>query len=513
LLHRARGRDRAALAELIATKYHTMLAFAQALVGVRAGQSAVPADVANEAALRLLKVTHISCESELHFENYLRAVVRNQFLSYLRTRSAKKRCATGVRVDLDVAMPGVVDQRHTEGTLMVIVGEMAHDDDVFKMIQMHYFQEQDVPSIARYFGVSVSAVYRSLKKGKETLRALLAPDPSTHARASNGAPRCIDHYRVERELGRGANGIVYRVIDAATDQPYAMKILSTSAVSRRTHWRFAHEIEILQRLNSPGHAGVARFRHSGRAGSENPNATDSWCYGQPYYVMQNIEGITLKRFLEDSSKSMSDRLRVFARLCRAAEYLHLREVVHRDLKPANVLVNDDGQPTIIDYGIAIDGRCRSSLLRDERGFIGTMSYAAPEQREGRMAQLGVATDVYALGVILHEMLTGKPYAGVRLNKTLASMAVDPSIGRNGETAQFRYYLTAVLATALARSPSSRFRHAGAFGERIELLLDRYDRRARYSLSDLVSSRQADETPLHVALHREIALARIAGHLH
>lgn len=508
----ARHGDRAVMGELIARMYRKMLHFARIRLATNFKLSVEAADIANDATIRLLKLTHLSCENEEHLENYIRAVVWTQCLNHLRRRSAEKRNAPGKCLPLEAVAQVGLDERATMGTVLVLLDELGRNDNAFKMLKMYYVEECDARRIARYFGVSVSAVYRDLKRAKIQLRMILAPNGKGRPSQKAGAPRCIDHYRITRELGRGANGVVYRVTDAATGRPFAMKVLMCRGASKRLRWRFAHEVELMQRLNMPGHPGVARFVHRGEVGAESPNTCDSWCHGQPYFVMENIDGETLDRFMT-AKHGTRERLRVFARLCRAAEYLHLRNITHRDLKPSNVLVAPDGLPTIIDYGLAVDQECRSTLVSDDGRFVGTLRYAAPEQREKKSALVGVRTDVYALGLILYEMLASKNYAGVRLSDALrvqnvgADMAADPE-----DVAAFRYYLSAILATALAKRPTDRFCHAGEFGQRIEELLACMNDRPRRRRLGFLSPTTGSDKRLYSVFRREVAIARGAGHV-
>lgn len=512
MLVRARRGDRAVMSELIARMYRKMLHFARMRLAANLKLSVEATDIADEAALRLLKLTHLSCENEEHLENYFRAVVWSQCLNHLRRRTAEKRKTPGNCVPLEAVLQVEPERKATMGTVLVILDELAKDDNAFKMMKMYYAEEREVRDIARYFGVSVSAVYRDLKRAKIQLRMLLAPNGKGRTSQGTGAPRCIDHYRITRELGRGANGVVYRVTDAATGRPFAMKVLMCRGASKRLRWRFAHEVEIMQRLNIPGHSGVARFVHSGEVGAENPNGFESWCHGQPYYVMENIEGETLDRFIT-AKHSTRERLRVFARLCRAAEYLHLRNITHRDLKPSNLLVAPSGLPTIIDYGLAVDGKCKSTLVSDEGRFVGTLRYAAPEQRERKSALVGVRSDVYALGLILYEMLASKNYAGRALSDALRDQQVGADVASDPEdVAAFRYYLSAILATALAKRPADRFRHAGEFGQRVEELLARLNGRPQRRFPRFLSPTTESEKPLYSVFRREIAIARGAGHV-
>lgn len=210
--------------------------------------------------------------------------------------------------------------------------------------------------------------------------------------------RLIGQYKLLGEIGQGGMGVVYR--GARADEQYekivAVKLLRRGLDTEEMRRRFAHERQILAKIDHPN---IARLIDAG-------TTEDGW----PYLVMDYVEGVVITRYCDEHRLSTSARLKLFLSVCSAVAYAHQNLVIHRDIKPANVLVTAEGIPKLLDFGIA-------KLLNtetDEQGStvtqLGAMTpeYASPEQV--RCEQVTTATDVYSLGVLLYELLTGhRPY--------------------------------------------------------------------------------------------------------
>jgi LysM repeat protein/predicted Ser/Thr protein kinase len=212
----------------------------------------------------------------------------------------------------------------------------------------------------------------------------------------------IEGYEVLEEIGRGSYGVVYRARQrAAGSRVVALKVLLGEAFAGAADLRrFEREVEIASDLNHPN---IARIYDSGLA------------HGRHYFAMEYIEGQALDEFCTSRNLPLKDRLRLFTAVCEAVAFAHRRGVIHRDLKPSNIKVSNEGIPYVLDFGLAKtqstaeDAEIRSMLTM--AGMVmGTLPYMAPEQAEGRSSAIDTRTDVYALGVILYELLTGKyPY--------------------------------------------------------------------------------------------------------
>ena len=210
----------------------------------------------------------------------------------------------------------------------------------------------------------------------------------------------IGHYRLIRRLADGGMAIVYLAErqDGHFRKRVALKILTTDLCNEEMLLRFRGERQILAQFNHPNIAQLLD-------GGETPD-------GQPYVVMEYISGSSLVDHIQNQNLSIRDRLQLFLKVCLAVEYSHQHLIVHRDIKPDNILVNMQGIPKLLDFGIAKLLRPDFVQMQMAKTQIGekllTPLYASPEQIQG--GQIGTTSDVYSLGVLLFEILTGKlPY--------------------------------------------------------------------------------------------------------
>ncbi|MBL8763871.1 MAG: serine/threonine protein kinase [Phycisphaerae bacterium] len=212
----------------------------------------------------------------------------------------------------------------------------------------------------------------------------------------------VSRYRVEGLLGQGGMGAVYRARQAQPDRAVALKLIRPGVGDDGLIRRFLLEAEVLGRLQ---HAAIAQIHEAG--------TTDAGLGAQPYFVMELIEGVPLTRYVRERGSGLRERLELFARICDGVQHAHQKGVIHRDLKPGNILVTSDGQPKILDFGVAraTDSDVQAATVQTDVGqIIGTVPYMSPEQVSGDPAELDTRSDVYALGVILYELLTGRmPY--------------------------------------------------------------------------------------------------------
>jgi hypothetical protein len=211
--------------------------------------------------------------------------------------------------------------------------------------------------------------------------------------------RRIGRYEILRQLGEGGMGTVYLAAleDFGERQVFALKIVRPEAVTEAVLRRFKREREILETLNHPN---IARVHGGGTTGE-----------GLPYLVMDFVDGRTIDTYCDEHELDIPARMKLFRDVCAAVQYAHEQHVVHRDLKPSNILVTSDGVVKLLDFGIArMAGTGPDSPTRLTRSdmLLMTPEYASPEQISG--ATVTPASDVYALGVVLYELLTGRrPY--------------------------------------------------------------------------------------------------------
>src|SRR5215813_14329780 len=213
--------------------------------------------------------------------------------------------------------------------------------------------------------------------------------------------RRVGAYRIEREIGRGGMGAVYEAVraDKEFSKRVAIKLVKRGMDTDFILRRFRKERQILAALDHPN---IALLLDGG--------TTED---GLPYFVMEFIEGQPLYRYCDEHKLTIADRLRLFLSICDAVQYAHQKQVVHRDIKPSNVFVTSAGGVKLLDFGIAklLNPNLVGDITHDPTAtamLLMTPEYASPEQVQG--GPIRPTTDVYSLGVLLYELLTGhRPY--------------------------------------------------------------------------------------------------------
>jgi serine/threonine protein kinase len=264
-------------------------------------------------------------------------------------------------------------------------------------------------------------------------------------------------YRLERPLGYGGMGTVWLAhrCDGRFEGQAAVKILNLALLPEAGQERFRREGSVLARLSHPG---IARLLDVGVGGS-----------GQPYLVLEYVDGVPIDRYVVSPPLSLPDRLRVFLQVLAAVGHAHAHLVLHRDLKPSNILVAPDGTVKLLDFGIAklLDDESAglATTLTLDGGQVLTPRYAAPEQLRGEA--LTTATDVYALGVLLYLLLSGR-------HPTSTGDEAPPEIVQavlEREPAPLGLGdLDLVLGKALRKVPAERYHSAEALAEDIGRVL-------------------------------------------
>lgn len=275
------------------------------------------------------------------------------------------------------------------------------------------------------------------------------------------APRWIGDYRIEGTLGSGGMGVVYRAEQQSPRRTVALKVIrgvgGESAVRR-----FQREAELLGRLQHPN---IALIHEAGLARERDAQEREHGPL-RPYFAMEFVHGTPIVDYVVSRALSVPARVELFTRVCDAIDHAHARGVLHRDLKPANILVDEQGQPKVLDFGIAraLDRDHATTIQTAVGEVIGTLPYMSPEQVGGKPSEVGVRSDVYALGVVLFEMLTGRrpiDLAGRSLPEAVRLITDDEPTRLASLDRTLRGDLETIVARCLEKEPARRYPGAGA----------------------------------------------------
>lgn len=313
------------------------------------------------------------------------------------------------------------------------------------------------------------------------------PDSNSDSSIDSALPEAAG-YQLLREISRGGQAIVYEAVQQSTQRTVAIKVLLAGPqASHRDLSRFDREVQILATLDHPNIVQVID-----RGKTED---------GSDFLAMPFIRGLALNDWLADYFRLHPDGpppndpaelLRMFLLICDAVNVAHLRGIVHRDLKPSNIRVDERGQPHILDFGLA-----RATLMFQADGssditltgqFLGSLAWASPEQARGEPSLIDTRTDVYALGIVLFQMLTGSfPYQVVGamrdvLNNIVSAVPIPPSAvlaaseatqaqeSRTPRESPLNAVLDAIVLKALAKRRDDRYQNAGEFAQDVTAYL-------------------------------------------
>ncbi len=266
----------------------------------------------------------------------------------------------------------------------------------------------------------------------------------------------VGPWRIIREVGHGGMGTVYEAhrVDDQFEKRVALKTVAPGRASAALLQRFRHERQILARLE---HRNIATFLDGGVTPA-----------GQPFFVMEFVEGEPLDRWCEARQAGAAQRVQLFRQVCAAVQYAHEHLVIHRDLKPRNILVSADGSVKLLDFGIAklLDPTQSGDALTETGALPMTAVYASPEQRHGQ--PVTTATDIYSLGVILYELLAGRrPYGPEAPDIGILDQQPQPpsrGVTDRARRAELQGDLDSIVLKAMRPEPDQRYRSAQAVAD-------------------------------------------------
>ena len=387
--------------------------------------------------------------------------------------------------------------------LKAVVADALEKDDLAERRAFVARACQDDPSVLREAEAMLAFSPQRLERQAETIATVL------RGAEPNRTDERIGSYRILRELGRGGMGAVYLAerADDEFNKQVAIKLLKRGTDTDEVLRRFRSEREILARLEQPN---IARLIDGG--------TTED---GLPYFVMEYVIGEPVTEFCRSRELSIEERLRLFLKICGAVQFAHQNLVVHRDLKPGNILVTTEGEPKLLDFGIA-------KLLAAEDGIMSltiadhqrlTPAYASPEQVRGE--PVTTASDVYALGALLYELLTGTsahtfataPPSPTELLRVVGDVApvrpsaaaTDPAIRRN-----LRGDLDNILLQALRKEPERRYATVDGMANDIRRYQGNFPVRARKDTVGYRTAKFVRRNRLAAAAASIVLLALLVG---
>ncbi|MEE8452598.1 MAG: serine/threonine-protein kinase, partial [Thermoguttaceae bacterium] len=297
---------------------------------------------------------------------------------------------------------------------------------------------------------------RSTDGGRDDQSETMAIEPPMDTAvepAMGNLPREFGPYELLSEIGRGGMGVVYKARQTGLDRTVAIKMILSAHLASAEHVR---------RFQAEARA-AARVRHPHIV----PIHEVGQLHGQDYFAMELIEGESLAERIARGLLGVESAVRLLVAIARAVDHLHEQDIVHRDLKPSNILLDGEELPYVTDFGLA-KVFAGDSQMTATGVIAGTPSYMAPEQASGNHGEIGPAVDVYSLGAILYELLTGRPpfRAETPLDTLLEVLGREPTLPRQLNS-RIPRELELICLKCLAKSPDDRYGSAGAMADDLE----------------------------------------------
>lgn len=283
----------------------------------------------------------------------------------------------------------------------------------------------------------------------------------------NAAPGWeVPGFAILKRIGEGGMGVVYEAQQHMPRRRVAIKVLRDDVRCDRALRRFEFEGHVLAHLTHPG---IARVYETGTIEVDGRR--------RPYLAMERVDGVPITAFVTRERLDIDERVRLMTRVCDAVQHAHQKGIFHRDLKPGNILVDGTGQPRIVDFGTAgIDDELTElrSWQTATAELIGTIRYMSPEQLEGESGDVDARSDIYALGVVLYEILTGRmPHAssGPAFHQLARAICEEDPIPVGSIDRVLRGDLEAIVQMALEKRPEQRYPSAAALADDMTRMLD------------------------------------------
>ena len=301
----------------------------------------------------------------------------------------------------------------------------------------------------------------------------------------------INGYEVQRAIGRGGMGVVFKAIQSNTRRQVALKVLLEGPfATSQARKRFEREISLSAQLRHPN---IIPIYDSG--------AFD----GRMFYAMEYVRGLPLDEWAAKTHPSVRQKITLFIKICDAMRHAHQRGVIHRDMKPSNILIQSDNKPNLLDFGLAKQGTFGDMTTSLTAQIIGTPAYMSPEQAAGDPSGIDVRTDVYSLGVVLYELLTNKmPYdTQSSMGQLLNHIARTEADESNLKNAGLDVEVCAIVMKALEKSKEERYQSVDALMSDLQ----------RYLNDEPISVRTSSGIYLltkAIRKHRRLAMVLLLG---
>jgi eukaryotic-like serine/threonine-protein kinase len=318
------------------------------------------------------------------------------------------------------------------------------DEELQKELLSLLGGEEDAESFLDRPAMDLAA--RELAKSSEGAEEIVLRTP---------LPASIGRYRILRVLGEGGMGVVYEAEQEDPRRVVALKVIRIGLATPERLSRFRHESDALGRLQHPG---IAQIYEASMA--------DTGFGLQPYFAMELIRGLPLDRYAEEHRLSTRQKLELMTKICDAVSHAHQRGLIHRDLKPGNILVDEAGQPKILDFGVArvTEAEAQRTLQTEVGQIVGTLAYMSPEQVLGDSTEVDTRSDVYSLGVILYQLLSGRlPHdvSGQQIPEAIRTIRESDPASLSSISRIYRGDVETIVGKALEKDKSRRYASAAA----------------------------------------------------